>query len=250
MLKSLFRKKPSPAVPVGTRIYAIGDIHGRYDLFEQLLALIASDEDSRPSVTTTSLILLGDLIDRGPDSAKVVDRAITLFNERPDVTVLKGNHEEILLNAADGDRRSLALFDRVGGRETLISYGVDSRQYDEANLHELADIIRRAVPQDHFAFLDAAIDIRRIGDYAFVHAGIKPGVALSEQIPDHLRWIRDAFLSSRVKHEAVIVHGHTITDDVELLPNRIGIDTGAYRSGRLSALGLEGKDQWILQTAA
>ncbi len=223
----------------------MGDIHGCLSSFERLLAAIKADDAARAPARTT-LILLGDLVDRGPDSRGVVERALHLGFEFPASVLIKGNHEEIMLAAAEGDRSSLQLFNRVGGRETMLSYGVDPRTYDEASLEELAVLIDERVPAAHRLFLDAGRDQVTIGDYLFVHAGIRPSVPLEAQRAADLRWIREPFLSHRAAHAAMVVHGHTITEEPDVRANRIGIDTGAYAGGPLTAIGLEGSERWFL----
>lgn len=246
MLKSFLRKKKSPqfTIPDGERVYAVGDVHGCADQFEALLAAIDADDAARGPADTT-LVLLGDLVDRGPDTRGVVERAMRL-TASPRFALLKGNHEEMLLRAATGHRPSLQLFNRYGGRETLISYGVDPAAYDEASFEELEALIVGAVPAAHRAFLDAGRPHLTIGDYLFVHAGIRPGVPLAEQVGADLRWIRDPFLGHRGPHGSMVVHGHTITAEPDVQPNRIGIDTGAYAGGLLTAIGLEGEERWFL----
>jgi serine/threonine protein phosphatase 1 len=168
------------------------------------------------------------------------------LRERFQMRCLKGNHEELLLLAAAGERQALALLDRVGGRETLLSYGVSEAAYDAADLTVLQQLIIEHVPAAHLDFLDAFEDRVAIGDYLFVHAGVRPGVAIDRQKPADLRWIRGRFLDHDGSFGAMVVHGHTISDQPELLANRIGIDTGAYASGRLTALGLEEDRRWLL----
>ena len=251
MLSRLFsRRRPVPMqaqLPLGRRIYAIGDVHGRLDLLDQLLDQIAADDAAR-GAAQTGIILLGDLVDRGPDSAGVVERVRTLCAERADVRCLCGNHEEILLGAYEGDTDLLRLLLRAGGYETLLSYGMDAGEVERATIAELAELMVRDLPEQHMAFLRSLDDYLVEGDYVFVHAGIRPGLPLEQQKSRDLRWIRDPFLDHTVSHGRFVVHGHTITDQVDERTNRIGIDTGAYRSGRLTALGLEGGDRWIIDT--
>lgn len=232
-----------PRVPPGQRVYAIGDIHGRADCLERLLAAI--DDDARQASSATTIVFLGDLVDRGPDSCGVVERAMARGAAGNCVFVM-GNHEEVMIRAWEGEAPLVRLFHQIGGRETLISYGVDAAHYDRADLNEVARMIAAHVPAEHVAFLRQMRDGHIIGDYTFVHAGIRPGVAHDAQQGSDLRWIRREFLDDRRDHGTVVVHGHTVTPEVERLPNRIGIDTGAYASGRLTAIGLEGTDQWFL----
>ena len=245
------RRRPDPVpaqLPFGRRLYVIGDIHGRADLLDQLLAQIESDDASRGNART-GIIFLGDLIDRGPDSAAVLEKVRTLCADRPDIRCLCGNHEEIFLAACDGDGDMLRLLLRAGGMETLLSYGLDPDAIDRASIPELVEMTVCAVPQSHIAFLRSLEDYIQEGDYAFVHAGIRPGIALDRQTARDLRWIRSPFLEHPRSHGMMVVHGHTITESVDERANRIGIDTGAYRNGRLTALGLEAGERWVLDTA-
>lgn len=253
MLSRLFsRSRPEPiqaSLPEGRRIYAIGDIHGRLDLLDDLLAQIAADDAAR-GTARTGIVFLGDLVDRGPASAGVVERVRTLCAERPDTRCLAGNHEEIFLGACDGDTDILRLLLRVGGYETLLSYGLNVEEIDEATVPELAALMLKRIPPAHIAFLRGLDDYVVEGDYLFVHAGIRPGVALEKQKISDLRWIREPFLGHAGNHGSLVVHGHTITDDVDERDNRIGIDTGAFRSGCLTALGIERGERWILNTSS
>lgn len=237
------------AIPEGRRVYAIGDIHGRDDLFAELIDRIRKDNASRSPVTVT-LILLGDLIDRGPQSAEVVERAIGLHTEFPDTRLLIGNHEECFLAALTGDVRRLRYFMRIGGEATVRSYWGDDTSLTEASFDEVAKRLPALVPAAHVEFLGSGEDVIEIGDYVFVHAGIRPGVPLEKQSLADLRWIRDDFLEDDRDHGVMVVHGHTIRDEVDEWPNRIGIDTGAYNSGKLTAIALEGSDRWYLTTAS
>lgn len=251
MFKSLFRKRAPSAAPPRTpndvRVYAIGDVHGRDDLFAQILDQIDADHASRPPKRQV-IVLLGDLVDRGPDSAGVVARALSLARSDREVHAIKGNHEEIFVLACHGQREALRLFGRIGGRETALSYGIAADAYNDASFDELADLLMARVPAEHLDYMNAMSDVVEFGDYAFVHAGIRPGVALGEQRGSDLRWIRDDFLDHRGPHPRFMVHGHTITEAVDERPNRLGIDTGAYASGRLTAVALEDDLRWFLQT--
>lgn len=249
LLSRIFgRAAPAPAaVPDGVRVYAIGDIHGRDDLFEQLLAMIASDHASRPAADPI-IILLGDLVDRGPDSRAVVERAIRLVDQWPDVRMLMGNHEELFLDSIRGDTAVMRFFVRIGGVSTIHSYGIAGAEYDAMDFAELATALAARVPATHVRFLSDGLDQICVGDYLFVHAGIKPGTALAAQAPADMRWIREEFLRDRRDHGKIIVHGHTITDGVDEQVNRIGIDTGAYDSGVLTAIVLERTERRYLAT--
>lgn len=245
----LARARKSQAVhriPDGQRVYAVGDVHGRLDLLDDLIRRIDND-DARREAARTTLIFLGDLVDRGPDSRGVIERARTL-QAAGNVHCLMGNHEEVFLRSVTGDIQALRLFIRIGGRETILSYGVSEEEYCKADFEELAEIFAARVPSEHVAFISSFENHIEIGDYLFVHAGIRPGVPIAEQTPADLRWIRDPFLDHEGDHGRRVVHGHSIRQAAELLPNRIGIDTGAYSTDRLSAVGLEGGAQWFLST--
>lgn len=253
-VKSLFkfvsrRAAPRPhGLPDGLRVYAIGDIHGRLDLLDALLDAIAADDRARGGALRTLYVFLGDLIDRGPDSRGVVERLMRLAESGLDARFLMGNHEEVLLRALDGDVKALRFLVRIGGRETLLSYGIDEEEYRS---HDYDDLLRMAierVPAGHRAFLAGFEKWISVGDYLFVHAGIRPGVAIEEQAASDLYWIRDDFLRHRDSFGKMIVHGHSITEEIDVRANRIGIDTGAFASGRLTAIGLEGEERWFLST--
>lgn len=239
--------RDSFAVPDGRRVYAIGDIHGRDDLFAELIGLIRADNAARDGAQVT-LILLGDLVDRGPQSAEVVERAIRLKDEFPDTRLLIGNHEECFLAALTGDVRRLRYFMRIGGEATVASYWTSPTSLDSATFEEVAEQLPTMVPKAHVDFLGAGEDVIEIGDYVFVHAGIRPGIGLESQALVDLRWIREDFLDDERDHGAMVVHGHTIQADVDERPNRIGIDTGAYKSGVLTAIALEGTERRYLKT--
>ena len=344
------------AVPDGRRVYAIGDIHGRDDLFAQLIAAIRADHQARGPAEAT-IILLGDLVDRGPQSAEVIDRAIALRDEFPDtrlligyqeecflasltgdvrrlryfmriggeatvrsywnddksladasfedvaerlpdlvpaahvdflghgedmvaigdylfvhagirpgvpleiqsladrrwsrdefpgMRLLIGNHEECFLAALTGDVRRVRYFMRIGGEATVRSYWRDDASFEKASFEEVAERLPGLVPAAHVDFLGQGEDMVAIGDYLFVHAGIRPGVPLEKQSLADLRWIRDEFLDNLGDHGKMVVHGHSITAEPDEQANRIGIDLGAFRSGILGAVGLEGSQRWFL----
>lgn len=249
-LRNLLTAAPAPPVakiPDGQRVYAIGDIHGRADLLAGMIAAIDADDLARGSAQTT-VVLLGDLIDRGPDSAGVIRLAREWQQKRP-VRILMGNHEEMFLDALEQEE-VMRHFLRFGGREMLLSYPLDPMDYTRAELGEVADLARAVIPEQDITFIRSFEDQVELGDYLFVHAGIRPGVALADQRRADLRWIREAFLDHDKSFGRVVVHGHTISDSAQIRHNRIGIDTGAYRSGRLTALGLEGTNRWLLTAVA
>lgn len=248
----LFRRRPdhrlppAPAIPAGERVYAIGDVHGRLDLLLSLVAQIETD-DARRAPALTTLIFVGDLIDRGPASAGVVRLVRELgVRSRFRVRLICGNHEEVLLLATRGNSRAMRNLVAIGGDATIRSYGIDDAEAAAGSFSDLARLLRQRIPRADLDLLDGAEDLITIGDYAFVHAGIRPGIPLDEQHPADLRWIRREFLDSDRDHGKVIVHGHTIAPDIEERHNRLGIDTGAFGSGRLSAIGLEASHRWHL----
>jgi serine/threonine protein phosphatase 1 len=247
-LHFLRRLRSGPTIPAGLRVYAIGDIHGRLDLLEQLLVRIEEDVGQR-SPADILVILLGDLIDRGPDSAGVVRRAMAPL-EWGRLVTLKGNHEAAMLDALGGDSKMFSIWLRNGGREAVASWGLDLESNADLDADEVRTAVRAVIPAAQIGWLHRQAISLHIGDYFFVHAGVRPGVALDKLETRDALWIRDEFLTSDRSHGAIIVHGHTPRDEVEERPNRIGIDTGAYFSGRLTALGLEGDRRWFLQTAA
>ncbi|MBT2185900.1 metallophosphoesterase family protein [Sphingobium nicotianae] len=252
----LFRSKPEPNVLLDApnigedrRVYAIGDIHGRLDLLTRLVDKIADDDLARGPGGTTELVMLGDFVDRGPESAGVLDFVMRLRDWWPAITCLQGNHEEVFLMAARGDESALRFMTRIGGRETMLSYGATEADLDEMTLGQLRDWLMSTVPEAHLTFIEGMADRVLIGDYLFVHAGIRPRVPMDEQEGRDLRWIRDEFLSFESPHPHYVVHGHSITAGVEQKGNRMGIDTGAYATGVLTAVGLQGTEQWFLSTS-
>ena len=226
--------------PEGTRIYAIGDVHGMDAELAAIHAAIAADRAARP-VPRAVTVHIGDYTDRGPDSAAVVERLAALSARDPDVICLRGNHDQKLLDfLIDPEEAAPAFFD-FGGKATLKSYGVNPRGQ---NYTGLARQLAEKMPASHRAFLEALPYSVRFGDYFFCHAGIRPGVPLQAQIPDDLMWIRGEFLNDRRDFGAVVVHGHTPTGDArpEIRPNRIDIDTGCVYGGPLTCLVLESID--------
>lgn len=250
MLKGLFGgARKSKGGPPHLRAYAVGDVHGRLDLLRGLIREIERDNAARPPARTY-LVFLGDLIDRGPDSKGVIDYLLGPGLDFARPIFLKGNHEEFLLRVLDGEEDAVLDWLTYGGFECAESYGVSRGSTLNSTPAAIVKRLREAVPAAHRAFLDRMADTFRFGDYLFVHAGIRPGLPVDEQSPKDLRWIREGFLESRADHGLVVVHGHTIVERPEEHPNRIALDTGAYRSGVLTAIGLDGPDRWFLQTRA
>lgn len=222
----------------GVRAYAVGDIHGRLDLLERLVEKIEADTTARP-VETALEIYLGDFVDRGASSRQTVDFLMKRAVGNPNVILLAGNHEEYLLQSMI-DPQAFAPWMRYGGRETLLSYGIATpRQGGPREIAATMREMRAAIPQAHIDFLESLRLNYRCGDYFFVHAGVRPGVPLEQQKASDMLWIRDEFVDYLGMHPLRVVHGHTVVQDPEILPNRINIDTGAYVSGRLTCLVLQ-----------
>lgn len=249
-LRSLFPKDDGagePSVPPGYRVYAVGDVHGRLDLLDDALSRIEADIDSRARAQNI-IVFLGDLIDRGPSSAQVIERVRTYRRPAVRTVFLSGNHEEVLLRLLRGESRFLRDWLSFGGAQCARSYGISSTALKRMDPGQAVEVLRQKIPGHDQAFLKSFVDTFRIGSYLFVHAGVRPGVPLSDQTQADLRWIRRPFLENDDDHGFVVVHGHTIAEQVDVRANRIGLDTGAYRSGVLTAMGLEGRERWFLQT--
>lgn len=235
-----------PSLLPDCRLYCVGDIHGRLDLLEELHAMIL--EDSAGFGGQKIVVYLGDYIDRGSQSCQVLELLIEQPLKGFEAVHLMGNHEQSMLDFLE-DPLAAAAWLTYGGRVCLLSYGVGlGTLVTMQTIEVLRDELEEKLPKSHLDFLEACQLSHTEGDYYFVHAGIRPSVPLSEQDAADQLWIRDEFIESRARHERVIVHGHTISEEVEQLPNRIGIDTGAYATGLLTALVLEGQEQRLLQT--
>jgi serine/threonine protein phosphatase 1 len=233
------------------RCYAIGDIHGRLDLLARLLDLIRSDYRAG-GAAPAELVFLGDYIDRGPDSAGVLD-LLAAMAARPSPGLrpvfLKGNHEDLMLDFLAGGPRALAWLHN-GGLATLASYGVAvPEDPDGAGLAAAAAALAAALPAGHRGFLERLAPHHVAGPYLFVHAGLRPGIPLAAQDEQDLLWIRGPFLGATERFEKFIVHGHTISAAPELRSNRLGIDTGAFCTGCLTAAVLDRTGVRFLDTA-
>ena len=230
-------KGPAGRIPDGMRIYAIGDIHGRLDLLDQVLARIDAHLADNP-ISQPIHVFLGDYVDRGPQSRSVLDRLIERSRTHR-IIFLKGNHE-VLLATFPTDPNVLDEWGKYGGLETLMSYGLKpSAKRSPSQYPELAAELERVLPQSHRDFLAGLKTHFECGDYFFVHAGVRPTIALHLQSENDLLWIRDDFLKYEKPFGKIIVHGHTPVPAPDIRSNRINIDTGAYATGILTCLMLE-----------
>lgn len=238
-------------VPGGTVVWAVGDVHGQDDLFEAMVSAIETDL-ARTEASRRVVILLGDYIDRGLGSKRIVDRILAL-NETLDASgcelvLLKGNHEDLLLRFLDNSATGPAWV-AVGGSETLLSYGIQPPSSNDAPGWEAAsNLLLTSMPLSHLLFYEALDHHFQVGDYHFVHAGVRHGVPLDAQAPEDMLWIRDSFLRDTRAFEKMIVHGHTPGPDVYSDHRRLCLDTGGYATGLLTALRLEGTSRDVLQT--
>ncbi|RAN35961.1 metallophosphoesterase family protein [Hyphomonas pacifica] len=246
--------------PAGECLYAIGDIHGRRDLLEKLVEQIRKDSQSLPGGTKRTIVFLGDYIDRGLQSRDVIDFLISDQLSDFETVFLMGNHEEALLRFLD-DASFGKQWVRYGGGETLYSYGFQPpntraslRSHDAmAEAQKAWEMVwtqfRERLPQEHLEFYRSLKPYHIAGDYLFVHAGMRPDTPIEEQTVRDLLWIRDEFLDDSREFDHVVVHGHTPAEDVHHDNRRIGLDTGAFISGRLSAAKLFGEDVSFLETS-
>lgn len=252
MITNLFGRRQQsvsePRVPPETRVYAVGDIHGCLGLLLALLARVREHAEARPARRNV-VVYLGDYVDRGTHSRGVID--LLLSEPLPGFTsiYLKGNHEDSLIRFLS-DEQVGPQWVAYGGAATLYSYGVrpPPLNADEDDLLRAQQEFAKKLPPQHLAFFDRLSLMHVEGDYAFVHAGIRPRVPLDRQETEDLLWIRDEFLLSGLDFGKVIVHGHSISDEPTVRPNRIGIDTGAFASGHLTCLVLEGAQRSFLAT--
>ncbi|UTW58700.1 serine/threonine protein phosphatase [Kordiimonas sp. SCSIO 12603] len=229
-------------VPDGELVYAVGDIHGRADLLEKLLKKIFADIEAQAINSKVSLVFLGDYIDRGFHSKEVIDILVRLQREMENVVCLAGNHEDMLLQFLD-DPLSADIWLQVGGVAALASYGVYLPDAPETNdLVNASNQLGDVMPRGHVEFLRDLKEHYRIGDYYFVHAGVRPGVVLDAQLREDKLSIRQEFTEARCQYGVKIVHGHSVVRSAENLPNRIAIDTGAFATGMLTA-GVFSKDE-------
>lgn len=242
--------RPAASTPADTVIYAIGDVHGRSDLLELLTARIVEDAAGRRAGKRL-LVCLGDYVSRGTGSRRVIEMLLAPPPAGFDRVTLRGNHEDYVLRFLDGDLDAGRRWFLWGGLAVLPDYGIEIGPRDwhaDATLAEVRRHLADKLPAEHLAFVRNTRTSYRSGDYLFVHAGVRPGVPLADQDVHDLMWIRQPFIGSTADHGAVVVHGHCIVDEPEMCANRIGIDTGAFETGVLTCVALEGERRDILQT--
>lgn len=220
------------------RVYAVGDIHGCLSETKELLLKIKTDNDYRDD-RKTYIIFLGDLVDRGADSKGVIEYLKNFPFNFAEPLFIKGNHEEMLVRSLSGEPHLLQDWLNYGGFACAESYGIDRSRLLGLSPDAQQAILLSAIPDSHITFLDSFLESVQFGDFLFVHAGIRPGIPISHQDASEMRWIRKPFLDCNDDHGFIVVHGHTISEDIEIHSNRIGIDTGVYKTGRLSAICVE-----------
>ena len=242
LLNRLRKNDPASSTKPGQRIYAIGDMHGRIDLHAALMDMIVADAASTKERDLV-LIYLGDYIDRGPASDQIIE---TLIASPPDgfrVRYLRGNHEDMLLQFIDGINNTDVWLNN-GGEQTLVAYGCAST----GNPRQTRLDLRTKLPASHLAFFRSLKTMHQEGDYLFVHAGLRPGIPIEQQSDADMMWIRTAFLQSTENFGKFVIHGHSIQPEPEIRHNRIGIDTGAWRTDVLTCLVLDGEERKFLST--
>ncbi len=247
MLTRLRSRRSEPprysAAPDGLALYAIGDVHGRADCLQRAFAIMEEDQARLPAQVKPREIYIGDYVHRGPSSSAVIDALIDRA-ERRDVVFLRGNHE-ILLESYLRGTTSFEDWRRLGGLETVLSYWVDARNHLESGTLDRIELARK-VPRAHLRFISQLRPYYEEDRYCFVHAGLRPGVALDQQTIQDLAWIREEFLESAGPFPFVVVHGHTPVPQVDLLRYRINIDTGAYITNRLSVVRIDANGVTVL----
>jgi serine/threonine protein phosphatase 1 len=228
-------------------VYAIGDIHGHKNKLQQLMAMIGEDAAQWPG--PHRLVFLGDYIDRGPDSQGVIEYFMHDIQPSFQSVFLRGNHEDIALRVLGGETELIASWMQFGGAAFLASYGVNPFR---ARIMESPEVLQaelaERMPPQHRRFLESTVYSYGCGDYYFAHAGVRPGIDLTKQDSTDLMWIRQEFLGSKQDFGKIVVHGHSISTAPDVKINRIGIDTGAYATGKLTGLKLWGSERRFFTT--
>ena len=238
------------SAPAGQRLYAIGDIHGRADLLERLLQRIGEDAAQAPAAARKILVYLGDYVDRGMQSREVIDLLLKGPPPGFEAVYLKGNHEACMLQFLE-DWTTGSHWFSIGGDATVMSYGVrpaqgvpSSKRFEQASRD-----LQERLPAGHLRFLQNLELMHEAGDYLFVHAGVRPGVALDAQDPEDLLWIREEFLNGPNSHGKLVVHGHSPSRQPAVFEHRIGIDTGAFFTNVLTCLVAEGSERRFINSS-
>ncbi|WP_371396488.1 metallophosphoesterase family protein [Fretibacter rubidus] len=237
----------APSGPNNAIGFMIGDVHGCFDALQELLMKIEDERRAHPE-RDADIIFLGDLMDRGPASKEVIAFLKDYNPDFANVHFIMGNHEEVMLQVLSGDTDAMMSWFQFGGKTCARSYGVESLGAVLMDPDRVISDIQRAVPEDHLEFIRGFKDYHMFGDFMCVHAGIKPGVALTEQSAADMRWIRKRFLDYKKPHPHMIVHGHSVVEAAEILPNRIAVDTGACHGGPLTALVVKDTSLSFLQS--
>jgi serine/threonine protein phosphatase 1 len=244
MLGLRFRPKPKPKLPDGIQVYAVSDIHGCADLLQNVFAAI-DHHIARTAPTRALHVYLGDYIDRGPASRQTIDLLIERSRHHESI-FLKGNHEAFLFEVLQ-DASLLEAWKQYGGFQTLMSYGLTPLlKPDREEQDALVQALRHAMPDHHRRFFSNLRSSFHCGDFFFAHAGVRPGVPLRQQREEDLLWIRDEFLQSEEDFGKFVVHGHTPVPKPEIRPNRINIDTGAFATGILTLLTIQGEQMFAI----
>lgn len=252
---NLFKKKTakdavpkSYDMPEGEVVYAIGDVHGCFIPMINLLSKIELDRRLCPAQKSV-VVFLGDLMDRGPASREVIDFLMHFTPDWTEVVFLRGNHEEVMLDVMSGNIGAMRSWFEFGGKDCARSYGVDNFGQLHINPDHIMMALQRSVPRAHLEFLDSFHDAFTFGDYLLVHAGIKPKVAIEDQSPYDMRWVRSSFLDYTKPHPMKIVHGHSVVEDEpEIHSNRIAVDTGVYQGRPLTAVKLYAGQETFIQS--
>jgi serine/threonine protein phosphatase 1 len=241
--RSFWRRQPS--IDSDTQLLAIGDVHGRTDLLIEIIeAFHKASTETLPPASKRKIVLLGDIIDRGPGSLQAL-RSLFHMRSNPDVVMLMGNHEATLLECLDGTSHPQEAWLHFGGEAFLRSLSIEP-PVSWADDAEFRQHLLEGIGEDVVAWLRRRPAFYTVGDYYFCHAGVRPGIALERQIKHDLMWIREPFLRSRRYHGKIIVHGHSVEPSICIRANRIGVDTGAHASGVLTGLVLQGDQAWSL----